>query len=144
VTVVYPFVPPADVDESVLLRLAAAVGAVPAFECAFAGTAWFGDDVLWLAPEPDDPFRDLIRAVVAAFPAYQPYGGVHGEPMPHLTVGERRLGDTVELRAAEASVQQHLPIRARIRQAVLLAGRRERASWRLVTPLDLGAPTSGK
>jgi hypothetical protein len=64
--------------------------------------------------------------------------------MPHLTVGERRLGDTVELRAAEASVQQHLPIRARIRQAVLLAGRRERASWRLVTPLDLGAPTSGK
>src|SRR4051794_7748040 len=61
-SVVYPFVPPADVDEDVLSRLAAAVGSVSSFDCTFARTEWFGDDVLWLSPEPDVPFRQLISA----------------------------------------------------------------------------------
>ena len=47
-SVVYPFVPAADVDEQVLTELATAVG-----------------------------------TVAAAFPAHQPYGGVHGDSVPH-------------------------------------------------------------
>jgi 2'-5' RNA ligase len=137
-SVVYPFVPPADVDEHVLARLAAAVGTVPAFDCVFARTDWFGDDVLWLAPEPDAPFRALIRAVVAAFPAHLPYGGIHRDSVPHLTVGERRLGSAAELTAAERAVRAHLPIRARVDRAVLLAGRPERASWQSVAEFRLG------
>jgi 2'-5' RNA ligase len=137
-SVVYPFVSPADVDERVLDALAAAVGAVPAFDCVFARTDWFGDDVLWLAPEPEAPFRALTRAVVAAFPAHLPYGGIHGGSVPHLTVGELRLGSTEELAAAERAVRGHLPIRARVAQAVLLAGRPEPGSWRPVAGFPLG------
>lgn len=137
-SIVYPFVPPADVDDQVLTGLGAAVSTVPAFDCAFRRTEWFGDDVLWLAPEPDAPFRELTRAVVAAFPAHQPYGGIYDEPTPHLTVGELRLGSAAELTAAERAVCAHLPIRARVDQAVLLAGRPERGSWRAVAEFALG------
>jgi hypothetical protein len=93
---------------------------------------------VWLAPEPDAPFRDLTRAVVAAFPAHQPYGGQYDEPIPHLTVGELRLGSADELAAAEQAVHAHLPIRTRVDRAVLLAGRPERASWQPVADFPLG------
>jgi 2'-5' RNA ligase len=138
-SVVYPFVPPADVDDEVLARLAGAVGTVPAFDCVFPRTEWFGDHVLWLAPEPDAPFRALITAVVAAFPAHLPYGGAYDDPVPHLTVGELRLGSPYELAAAERAVGAHLPIRARVDRAVLLAGRPEPASWQQVAEFRLGA-----
>jgi len=137
-SVVYPFVPPADVDDEVLARLAAALGSVPAFDCTFARTEWFGDDVLWLAPEPDAPFRKLITAVVAEFPAHLPYGGLYEEPVPHLTVGELRLGSAEELAAAQRAVSAHLPIRARVDRAVLLAGRPERDAWHPVADFRLG------
>jgi hypothetical protein len=138
-SVVYPFVPPAEVDDSVLARLAAAVGTVPTFEFLFRRTEWFGADVLWLAPEPDAPFRSLTRAVVAAFPAHQPYSGAYPEPTPHLTIGELRLGSGDELAAAERAARAHLPIRSRIDRAVLLAGRRERDSWQPVAEFPLDA-----
>lgn len=138
-SVVYPFVPPADVDDHVLARLAAAVGSVPAFDCEFPRTEWFGEDVLWLAPEPDEPFRELTRAVVAAFPAHRPYGGLYDDVIPHLTVGELRLGSADELAAAERAVHAHLPFRARVDRAVLLAGRPEPGSWRPVAEFRLGS-----
>lgn len=137
-SVVYPFVPPADVDQQVLEGLAEAVAAVAAFDCVLARTEWFGDDVLWLAPEPDGPFRELTRSVVSAFPAHRPYGGLYDEPTPHLTVGELRLGSGEKLAVAERAVRAHLPIKARVDRAVLLAGRRERDSWRVVAELELG------
>jgi hypothetical protein len=45
VTVLYPFVAPDDVEDA-LVPLVAAVGSVPAFDCSFGSTAWFGRDVL--------------------------------------------------------------------------------------------------
>ena len=138
-SVIYPFVPPADVDDDVLARLAGAVGTVPTFDCAFPRTAWFGDDVLWLAPEPAAPFRELVAAVVREFPAHLPYGGLYDEPIPHLTVGELRLGSADELAAAERAVHPHLPIRARVDRAVLLAGRPEPGAWRPVAEFSLGS-----
>jgi hypothetical protein len=115
------------------------VDAAPFVDDAFRRTDRFGDDVLWLAPEPDGPFRQLIRAVVTAFPAYLPYGGTYDEPVPHLTVGELRLGSTAELAAAELTVREQLPIRARVDRAVLLAGPPEPTSWKRVAEFALGA-----
>jgi 2'-5' RNA ligase len=138
-SVVYPFVPPAEVDDRVLAELAGAIATVPTFDCAFPRTDWFGDDVLWLAPDPAEPFRELIGAVVSAFPAQQPYGGIYADPVPHLTVGELRLGTAAELAAADRAVRAQLPIRARVDRAVLLAGRREPGSWRQVATFELRA-----
>lgn len=138
VTVLYPFVPPADVDDNVINRLAAVFAAAPPFDCTFAKCGWFGEDVLWLAPDRDHEFRDLTNGVVEEFPGYTPYGGEFDDVIPHLTVGESRRGTADELRAAEADVSLKLPITARIEHALLIAGTARPNSWHTVARLPLG------
>ncbi|MEJ5868020.1 2'-5' RNA ligase family protein [Pseudokineococcus sp. 5B2Z-1] len=129
VTVLYPFMAPDDVDDQVLARLAAAVRTVAAFDVAFTRTAWFGRDVLWLAPEPAQPFRDVIAAVVRAFPDYPPYAGVFDGSAPHLTIGHSRLGSQGALERAEADVVTTLPVHARVERVHLLVGADAPGSW---------------
>ena len=137
VTVLYPFVDPAVVDDGVLARLAAAVGSVAAFGCTFSDCDWFDEDVLWLAPDPTTPFVALTRAVWSAFPAHPPYGGEFTDLTPHLTVAQRGPGGVPELRAIETEVRLGLPIGVRIDRAVLIAGSPEPDSWRTVVELPL-------
>jgi 2'-5' RNA ligase superfamily len=137
VTVLYPFVPPPEITTATIEALAAAIGSVTAFDCQFPAAAWFGEDVVWLAPRPDAPFRALTRAVCAAFPGYPPYGGRHDDPTPHLTIGDQPPGGVADLRAAEADVQAALLIRARISRAWLMTGSSEPDSWHCVAELPL-------
>jgi 2'-5' RNA ligase len=139
VTVLYPFVPPEKITDAVISSASAAVASVGSFDCEFAGTKWFGQDVLWLAPEPDEPFRALTRAVRAAFPHYRPYGGAHEDSVPHLTVGHAPLAGLGDLRAAEAGLRPMLPIRARVTRAWLMAGRAAPGSWHLMAELPLAS-----
>jgi 2'-5' RNA ligase superfamily len=137
VTVLYPFVPPPEITPATIEVLAAAVGSVASFDCQFPATAWFGAEVVWLVPRPDEPFRALTRAVSAAFPGYLPYGGRHSDPVPHLTIGDRPPAGVADLRAAEADVLAALPVRARISRAWLMTGGREPDSWRAIAELPL-------
>jgi 2'-5' RNA ligase len=139
VTVVFPFVPPARIDAEVVSRLRAVVAAIPAFECAFTDCRWFGEDVLWLAPEDDGPFLDLTRAVSAEFPECPPYGGAYDDVVPHLTIGGRRRGSLGRLQEAEAAVAAELPVAARIDHALLIAGSDAADSWRTAAVLPLGS-----
>lgn len=138
VTVLFPFLAPDSVDAASIARLADAVGSVDAFECVFAKTAWFETDVLWLAPEPDTPFRTLTSAAWQAFPEYPPYGGEFDEVVPHLTIGAQPRATPAELAAAEVAVRQHLPITARIEQVALIAGAPTPNSWRTLRTFPLG------
>jgi 2'-5' RNA ligase superfamily len=137
VTILYPFVAPPQITAGTIEVLAATVGSVSHFDCEFPRTAWFGEEVLWLAPRPDEPFRALIRAVSAAFPGYPPYNGLVGDVIPHLTVGYREAGGVAGLRAAEADILGALPVRARIRRAWLMTGTSEPGSWHTVAELPL-------
>lgn len=141
VTVVYPFVPPSQLDSLVINRLAAVIGAVPSFDCTFSRCGWFGDEVLWLAPDPDQAFRDITIAVTKEFPDYPPYGGAFKDVVPHLTIGELRRGTVAQLRAAEADVARRLPFSARIDHALLIAGTSGPNSWHRVAMLPLGVDT---
>ena len=136
VTVLYPFMSPSDIDDSVIEALAAAAASVPSFQATFATTGWFGTDVLWLGPEPAGGFRTLTAAVSNAFPAYRPYGGEHDDVIPHLTVGHGV--PEARLREAEREVLPHLPIRSDIRTAALWCGADAPASWHQVAALPLG------
>jgi hypothetical protein len=138
VTVLYPFVPPSAITPSVLDALAGAVASVSAFGCEFGATAWFGEDVLWLAPRPSAPFLALTRAVCEAFPGYRPYGGAYADPVPHLTVGERPAGGVADLRAAEAAVRPYLPVRAQVSRVWLMTRRPSPGDWRTQAELPLG------
>jgi hypothetical protein len=73
--------------------------------------------MLYLAPEPSEPFTSLTEAIFERWPDYPPYEGVHEEVIPHLTVA---YGDDALLAVVEADVVQRLPVNMRVREAILL------------------------
>ncbi len=116
VTVLYPFAPAAALEDGILEELGALFAEHPAFAFELARCRHF-PGVLYLAPEPSDPFRRLTEAVVAAYPEYPPYEGIFEEVVPHLTVAE---GAHDVLMRAEADVRQLIPIPARATDVTLL------------------------
>jgi 2'-5' RNA ligase len=138
VTVLFPFAAPDAITGKVIEMAAAAVASVRAFECEFTRVCWFGEDVVWLAPEPAGPFLALTSVVHAAFPRFPPFGGVYADVVPHLTVGNRPGGGSAALRAAEAEVMPALPVRTQVRHAWLMTGTQAPASWRVAAELPLG------
>jgi 2'-5' RNA ligase len=140
VTVLYPFLPPAEVTGEVLAALGEIFAGIPAFEAAFERSGWFGDTVLWLDPCPGRRFRELTDAVWRRFPQAPPYEGAFEDVVPHLTVGHDVGRD--ELLRAEAAVAAALPIRAAIRSVRLIAGSPEPDGWgTIVADFPLGPPT---
>jgi|SRR6478736_7739066 len=117
-TVLFPFVPPAGIDEATRTTLRELLSSVTTFDFSLVATRWFADTVLWLAPDPDAPFRVLTQAVADAFPAYPPYGGQFPDPVPHLTIADR--GPPEAMHAAEQQLQPALPIRSTARSVTLL------------------------
>lgn len=88
VTVFFPFLPTNEVTGEVLARLEQLFASHPATEVDLAGVGMFEQgEVLHLRPEPDTTFRAMTRQLQQAWPDLQPYGGRHGDPVPHVTVG---------------------------------------------------------
>ena len=118
ITVLFPFMPPPAIGPSALTALEHLIAAFPRFRFQLDHTAWFGDEVLWLAPRGPGPFRALTRSVADAFPAFPPYEGQFGDSTPHLTIGHgHHLAD---LRAAEESVGPYPPIHAQATAVTLM------------------------
>jgi len=117
-TVLFPFVPPAGIDEATRTTLRELLSSVTTFDFSLVATRWFADTVVWLAPDPDAPFRVLTQAVADAFPAYPPYGGQFPDPVPHLTIADR--GPPEAMHAPEQQLQPALPIRSTARSVTLL------------------------
>lgn len=88
ITILFPFAAPESVDEEAVSEL---VASHPAFAFELRSVEHFDDDVTYLAPVPAEPFARLTRSVAERWPDYQPYEGLHDEPIPHLTIGECRL-----------------------------------------------------
>ncbi|MFF3547484.1 2'-5' RNA ligase family protein [Streptomyces platensis] len=137
VTVLYPFVAPDRITENVIDDVQACLATIPAFTCMFSHVAWFGQDVMWLAPDPDAPFRALTEVVVRKFPECPPYRGAHLDPTPHLTVGSTHLADLAGMQRAATDLQAKLPIHARIDRVRLIAGADTPGSWRTVSEFAL-------
>lgn len=85
VTLLYPFLPPWQIDMTVLAQLHTLFAATPSFRFTLTTVARF-PDALYLAPEPADPFIDLTNALTTLYPETPPYGGVHPTVIPHLTI----------------------------------------------------------
>jgi 2'-5' RNA ligase len=114
ITALYPFLAPELVDDAVLGDLRAVVSSFDAF--------WYDltrledlPGVIWLRPDPGEPFSALTRALWAAFPDHPPYGGRHLDPRPHLTLAQ--LDDSSARarvrRALQAALGEKLPLRCR-------------------------------
>jgi 2'-5' RNA ligase superfamily len=120
ITLVYPFVGVADLTAEVLRALRVRFGAFPAFDLRLARTTRFLD-VMFLDPEPAEPFRTLIRVLGADGPGgvRPPYPIEVTDILPHVTVV--RSEDPAVLERAEAALAPELPIACRVREARILA-----------------------
>ena len=127
VTVLFPFMPPEVIGPPVLGDLGRLFAGVRRFRFELARTGWFGEEVLWLAPRDSAPFRSLTQCVYEAFPAFPPFEGRHADVIPHLTIGS---GHPVkDMRAAEKSLQEHLPIEACAAAVTLMTEQSSGGQW---------------
>jgi 2'-5' RNA ligase len=133
VTLLSPFVPPDLVDAGVRQRLAALFASVPAFPFQLASVRWFGDQVMWLAPEPAAPIIELTQRLVAEF-GELPYGGAYPEIVPHLTVA---LGNPEGAGNVRDAIAGGLPISATADRVHLMVGA-EATGWSLLEEFPLG------
>lgn len=135
ITLVYPWVPPpvatADLD-----RLSAYAAGIAGFEFRLVDVSWFGDEVIWLRPDPDEPFRAIIRDLTGMWPQHPPYRGEHPDPAPHLTIGAG--GDVPTMRAMADTVLSLLPLVGHATELTLMEGSEEPEEWRSVATFPLG------
>lgn len=142
ITVLYPFLPPAEISERLLARLRDLFAGFGAFEFTLDRVGWFGENVVWLGPFDPAPFSALTTLAFTAFPSCPPYGGQHAEVIPHLTIGH--LGGWQVLHAAAESVSPCLPVEAAAAEVTLMAGPRPGTPgtppglWRTIAAFPLG------
>jgi hypothetical protein len=115
VTVMYPFAPTRAIDANVRASLGDLLRGISGFPFVLSGVGRF-PGVLYLMPEPAEPFVALTKTVEARWPRYQPYGGAFSEVIPHVTVQEGS-----EPPAAVPALQRALPIAATAREVWLMA-----------------------
>ncbi len=139
VTVLFPFMPPAQIDSFVLAKLQRLFSGSAAFDFRLTHTEWFGDDVLWLAPESPQPFRALTELVHEAFPDFPPFAGQFPDVVPHLTIAHGC--DVADMKAAEAALEQHLPIQACATTVTLMA-QTVGGTWTKMAAFPLAEPVT--
>lgn len=136
ITINYPFLPGVDPAEELPDRLADLFGGFGAFDFSFNRVDRF-PDVLYLPPEPDEPFKQLIHIVEDRFPDSPPYGGEFEEIVPHLTVAQSGEDEVLEFvgQELERISREHFPLLCRADQVWLMDNRagtwRKRATFKL-------------
>jgi 2'-5' RNA ligase len=138
ITLLYPFKPPDEVDEATLDDLRRCLARFAPIQFSLGSIRRFPVRVLYLAPEPDEPFRRLTSAIWDRYPETPPYGGKWPDIVPHLSVAcladEQQL-DGIANDFVQAS-RGKLPIRATASEAALMDTRSGR--WQVSATLRLG------
>ncbi|MFJ6835560.1 2'-5' RNA ligase family protein [Streptomyces sp. NPDC091209] len=107
VTVLFPFLDESRIDSDTLAAIDGVIGRHHPFEARFEHFGRF-PGVLYLAPEPDAPFRRLTEAIVSRWPETPPFGGQFDDIVPHLTIAQ--APDDTALDEAEADLRGRLPV----------------------------------
>jgi 2'-5' RNA ligase len=138
ITLLYPFKPPDELGGPVLDKLHYGFARFAPFRFSLASIRRFPVEVLYLAPEPDEPFRQLTLAIRDWYPETPPYGGKWPDIVPHLSVAsladEQQL-DRIAGKFAQAS-QRKLPIGATAEEVTLMDNRSGR--WQIRETFSLG------
>jgi hypothetical protein len=137
-TLLYPFKSPDEVDETVLRDLRHCFAHFSPIAFSLGSIRRFPVEVLYLAPEPAEPFRRLTLAIWERYPETPPYGGKWPDIIPHLSVAwltDARQLDGVANKFAEAS-RERLPIRAIASEVALMDIRSGR--WQVRAMFGLG------
>ena len=133
VTVLYPF--RSVIDDTAADVVAELAADVAAFDVKFATLARFPGEVVYLAPDPTEPFLRLMAATFASFPDCPPYGGAIPDPIPHLTVADGV--DAATAAALDIAIGPGLPITSRVERLTLIA-EDPKGQWIVVRHWPLG------
>lgn len=109
VTLVIPFADTSQIDDR-LGALGRLFETLAPFQVTFSATACF-PGLLYLRPEPEEPFVGLTEGLIEAFPEFPPYGGEFDEIVPHATIAE---ADDETLAGIAQALSPHLPVMARV------------------------------
>ena len=145
ITLYHPFFAPDETTPEVRRRIAEVAAATPRFDFTVSSVSRFPAGLMYLAPEPADPFLDLIAGLRQEFREVSPYWDQYDEVMPHLTVADPAVGDAAaHLARIEAIISEQLPIRCAAHDIVLLQRIRPApAPWDVQGRFPLGAHATG-
>jgi 2'-5' RNA ligase len=119
ITLLYPFLPAAEIDGSVEADLRDVFSSVAPFSFTLGGVCGFRG-LVWLTPEPREPYLELTAELRRRYPHLSPYGNPdRGIVAPHLTVA--RSPDLQFLVHVSRTLAAALPIAAVARDVWLLA-----------------------
>jgi 2'-5' RNA ligase len=138
ITLLYPFKPPDEIGYAVLENLGRGFSRFGAFRFSLAHVRRFPAEVLYLAPQPDEPFRQLTSAIRGWYPETPPYAGKWPEIIPHLTVANLVDEEKLDRVADEFARAAHakLPIDATAAEVALMDNCSGR--WQVRATLGLG------
>ena len=141
VTILFPFIPRAQIDAAARAALGTLFASVAPFGYRFAHVERFDDTTVFLAPDRVEPFTHLTQLVQRRWPEHPPYGGAFNVVVPHLTVGDRLLPGQVAALAGETEIRlrERGPIIGRATAvALLVADESDRFSIDSTYPLGSG------
>jgi 2'-5' RNA ligase len=117
VTVLFPFLPTAELTGEVHPSLAALAEARAPFVVRFDRVERW-PDMVWLLPTESQPFLGLTVEVFTRWPGYPPYEGIHDELIAHLTLVE--TANAAALDATEAAATGQVPFEVVARELRLI------------------------
>ncbi|MFK4110880.1 2'-5' RNA ligase family protein [Streptomyces sp. NPDC002176] len=117
VTILFPFLHESRIDDGTHAAIREVIGRHHPFEARFERCGRF-PGILYLAPDPDAPFRRLTEAIAKRWQETPPFGGQFDEVVPHLTIAQGQ--DDAVLKEAEADLRARLPVTARVSSVELL------------------------
>ena len=118
VSLLYPFVAAAELDERVTQALSELVAGHEPMAVEFA-ECYRRAGFVALRPDPIEGLIELTRKTRERWPDLVPYEGLYGDVEPHVTVALRASDETVLM--IEQEVSEQLPISAELREVLLVA-----------------------
>jgi hypothetical protein len=118
-TLLYPWLPAAQVTDADLERLRAFFASRPALEFDLTHVAEFAGVVAYAVPEPDDELRATMRALWALYPQCPPYGRPRSDPAPHATLTRYANPMNASFEQAKKRVEPLLPVHCVVMEAIL-------------------------
>jgi 2'-5' RNA ligase len=128
ITINYPFIPGVSPNENLYQGLAELFSKIDAFTFTFNQFGRF-PDVIYLEPEQNAPFKELIEKVADRFPESPPYGGAFDRVVPHLTIAhatDEKLLSSIEHQLKELA-PLYLPMMIQVERVWLMDNRS--GSW---------------
>jgi len=122
ITLLYPFAPREELDESHLSRARDFFASREPLSFDIARPAqWEGGGGVFGVPEPEGALRATMRALWRLFPEFPPYRGAAEDPPPHasLTLDGGKDPDTL-LARVEERLEGLLPAHFEVDEAVLM------------------------